>query len=117
MTLEIICVQCQHLGDNCVGNPPSQGPSSILLSQNLANMPQSVYFFCIDIPLQHVIFGDTLIGCCWLDCSSVELNAVIAAAPDRSEMDSRDDPEVTAARPKCPNICSSVSITDTVQLG
>ena len=29
-------------------------------------------------------------------------------------MDSRDDPEVTAARPKCPSISSSVSITDTV---
>ena len=73
VTLEIICVQCQHLGDNCLGNPPSQGPSSILLSQNLANMPQSVYFFCIDIPLQHVDNIWRHIGCCWLDCSSVEL--------------------------------------------
>ena len=77
VTLEIICVQCQHLGDNCLGNPPSQGPSSILLSQNLANMPQSVYFFCIDIPLQHVDNIWRHIGCCWLDCSSVELMQLI----------------------------------------
>ena len=38
VTLEIICVQSQHLGDNCLGNPPSREPTSILFSQNLANM-------------------------------------------------------------------------------